>query len=389
MCIIIVKQKEEQKVSPEVLKTSSKINPHGLGVVWLDTFEVSYHKSKEYKVLDTPRPYIAHFRYATIGEVNKQNTHPFVCGNNKNELLMMNGSIYGMGNDKVCDTKVLARKLGTMNRHLWKKELSEYEHRFVSINIRTRTFQIYNKDMWTRKEGVWFSKDNVLQDNLIAVYGTLKKGYSNYHRFLSNSKYVGGGKTQDKYPLLIEGLPYMVNKKGVGHNVNVDVFKVSNSVFANIDRLEGHPQWYKRIQVPIVVKGKTLNCWIYFNDKHINKHSKLHKIYTQSYSWYGYGKHSTDWWSVDSKPKNKSVFGKVKSYSPKKYDWSQSSFNFDDDMGVDTFRETEVLREEDIVDDKPYCVDCYTELKFDEWENYYCNGCGSWFTKTEVLTDSI
>ena len=387
MCIIIVKQKEKQKVSQEVLKTSSKINPHGLGVVWLDTFEVSYHKSKEYGVLNTTRPYIAHFRYATIGKVNKSNTHPFVCGNNKNELLMMNGSIYGMGNDKVCDTKVLANKLGTMNRHLWKKELSEYEHRFVSINTRTRTFQIYNKDMWTRKDGVWYSKDNVLRDNLIAVYGTLKKGYSNYHNYLTNSKYVGGGKTQDKYPLLIEGLPYMVNKKGTGHNVSVDVFKVSNSVFANIDRLEGHPKWYKRIQVPIIVKGKTLSCWIYFNDKHIGKNSKFHKTYTQTYSPSMYGRHSSNWW--DSYSKRKSVVGKVKSYSPKKYDWSQCSFDFDNDMKVDTFREDEIVREEDVVSKNPYCVDCYNELQFDEWENYHCNSCGGWFTKSEVLVDSI
>ena len=68
MCIIIIKQKG--KVVPrEILKTSSRINPHGLGIVWLDTFETTYHKSKEFKVLDNDRPYIAHFRYATVGKV--------------------------------------------------------------------------------------------------------------------------------------------------------------------------------------------------------------------------------------------------------------------------------------------------------------------------------
>ena len=86
MCVIIVKQSKDKKVSRGVLKTSSKVNPHGLGVVWLDTFEVSYHKSKDYKVLDVDRPYIAHFRYATVGKVNRANTHPFVCGNNADEL---------------------------------------------------------------------------------------------------------------------------------------------------------------------------------------------------------------------------------------------------------------------------------------------------------------
>jgi gamma-glutamylaminecyclotransferase len=357
--------------------------------VWLDTFEVSYHKSKDYKILDTDRPYICHFRYATIGKVNRSNTHPFVCGNNKNELLMMNGSIYGMGNNKVCDTKVLSNKLGTINRHLWKKELSQYEHRFVSINTRTRTFQIYNKELWTRKDGVWFSKDNVLRDNLICVYGTLKKDYSNYHRHLKGSKYIGNGNTLDKYPLLIEGLPYMVNKKGTGHNVEVDVFKVSNTTLKNIDNLEGHPDWYKRIQIPILINGKTLNCWIYFNDRTITKSSTLHKTYTQSYSSFGYGYNSV--WGNYPKIRNKSIVGKVKSYTPKKFDWSQCSFNFDDDdMGIDTFREHEVLREEDeFLNTTPYCVNCYSDLEFDGFSNYHCNGCDSWFTQNEVLIDSI
>ena len=385
MCVIIVKQKKEQHVSKEVLKTSSKVNPHGLGVVWLDTFEVSYHKSKEYKVLDTTRPYIAHFRYATVGKINRANTHPFVCGNNADELLMMNGSIYSLGNFKTCDTKVLANQLVKKPRQSWKQELSKYDCRFTTINTRTRTFQIYNKELWTRKNGVWFSKDNVLLDNVVAVYGTLKKGYSNYNHYLRNSKYVGGGVTQDKYPLLIEGLPYMVNKKGVGHNVDVDVFKVSNTKLADLDKLEGHPRWYKREIIPIKLKsGKIVNCWVYFNDKHVGENTKFHKTYTQSYT-------TSNWWSGYSK--NKSTFGKIKTYKPKSFDWSQSTFNFDDDLTsdieVDTFREDEIIREEELYNKKPFCVNCYHDLEFDGFTNYHCNGCDSWFTETEILTDSI
>ena len=52
MCVIIIKQKG--KVVPSsVLKSSARINPHGLGIVWLDTLKVSYHESKEYNVLET------------------------------------------------------------------------------------------------------------------------------------------------------------------------------------------------------------------------------------------------------------------------------------------------------------------------------------------------
>jgi len=79
MCVIIIKQKDNV-MSKEIAKTSARINPHGLGIVWLDTFETTYHKSNEYNLLITERPFIAHFRYATVGKVGLSNTHPFRCG---------------------------------------------------------------------------------------------------------------------------------------------------------------------------------------------------------------------------------------------------------------------------------------------------------------------
>ena len=268
-------------MSEEIAKTSSRINPHGLGIIWLDTFEVTYHKSKDYKTLLTERPFIAHFRYATKGAVNLANTHPFICGNNKDEMLMHNGTIKGLGTDAMCDSKQLAIELGSINRADWKTELEQYDSRFCTVNLRTKSFQIYNRNLYTYRDGIWYSKANVLQDNLIAVYGTLKKGYSNYYAYLTNAKHIGRGKTEDKYPLVVDGLPYLINKKGVGHNVEVDVFKVSDMQLQKVDALEGHPQWYKRIQIPIKLKNRTLNCWIYFNPKEVNLGTEMHQSYTQ------------------------------------------------------------------------------------------------------------
>ena len=73
MCVIIIKQKQN-KIAMQTLENASLVNPHGLGVTWLDTFKTDYFKSSEYAVLDTERPFIAHFRYATIGKVCKENT---------------------------------------------------------------------------------------------------------------------------------------------------------------------------------------------------------------------------------------------------------------------------------------------------------------------------
>lgn len=353
-------------MSQEVARTSARINPHGLGVVWLDTFEVTYHKSAEFKVLDTERPFIAHFRYATIGAINKENTHPFRCGSNKQEWLMMNGTIKGLGNHKNSDSKVLADKLGSIERQNWKSELEKYDCRFVTINTRIRTYQIYNRESWVQRDGVWYSKDNVLEDNLVAVYGTLKKGYSNYNHYLTNSKHIGKGETKDKYPLVISGLPYLLEKKGQGHNVEVDVFKVSSTVLASLDRLEGHPRWYRRKQIEINVKGKMLWCWIYFNILEKGVGQVYHKSYVQvpqKAKWY-------EWEDVKESKRSYDIF------TQKDIDkWEMRDDC--DDCGFD------------IENEKPICVNCFNDLEHDGFVNYHCNSCDEWFTESDVITFRI
>jgi gamma-glutamylcyclotransferase (GGCT)/AIG2-like uncharacterized protein YtfP len=363
MCIIIVKQ-DGKAVPTEVIKTSSRMNPHGLGVVWLDTFEVTYHKSNEYKHLITDRPFIAHFRYATVGKVGKENTHPFVCGNSKHELLMMNGTIYSLGNENECDTKVLARELGDKPRKTWADELGKHPCRFVTVNKRNRTFQLYNKHLWYQKDGVWYSKDNVFEDNLVAVYGTLKRGNGNYNRFLSDSKFVGKGVTKDKYPLMISGLPYLIDKKGTGHNVEVEVFKVSREVMFDLDALEGHPTWYQRKQVDIVVgKGKkerVLKCWVYFNGNEVPSGTKLHKTY--SYTPYNY------------KPQSYTH----SQYSRAKMD-NQYGMTYQDELSY----EYEELHRRHA--EEAFCVNCYSTLQYDGFLDYYCRSCEEWFCTSEVV----
>lgn len=362
MCVIIIKQ-TGKTVPNEVAKTSARINPHGLGIIWLDTFEVTYHKSAEYKVLDTKRPFIAHFRYATVGAINKENTHPFRCGSNKQEWLMMNGTIRALGNHKKSDSKVLAENLGEIPRHKWKKELEQYECRFVTINTHSRTYQVYNKELWVQRDGVWYSKDNVLEDNLVAVYGTLKKGYSNYNHYLTSSKYVGKGETKEKYPLVISGLPYLIEDKGKGHNVEVDVFKVSSGVLGHLDRLEGHPNWYRRKQIDIEMKGKVLKCWIYFNIRETGAGKEWHKTYTQT-------PNKVKWYEDEDEKESEASLNR---YSDRQLSLLDI---FEDDCEDCGF---------DIVNEKPICVDCFHDLEHDGFANYHCCGCDGWFNEDEVL----
>lgn len=364
MCIIIIKQKGKD-VPREVLKTSSKINPHGLGIVWLDTFEVTYHKSKEFGVLDNDRPYIAHFRYATIGKVCKANTHPFVCGRNTDELLMMNGTIKGYGSPTMTDTEDLAIKLGSTPRHGWKQSLSKFDARFVSINKRTRSFQIYNKNLFTIRDGVWYSKNNVLQDNLMAVYGTLRKGGSNYYRHLKNEKHLGTGKTTDKYPMVSNGIPYLLEKRGEGDNVVVDVFKVSDMAMDKIDVLEGHPEWYRRKKVDITLKGKVYPCWIYFNEGAETMWNKQN--------------HIADYQAI----RTISSYGLGRTYDT----FEDLETTWVDDVPTCTQLEFADLEVEEFnkENESPVCIDCCHDLEYDGFSHYHCNGCDGWFSYNEVM----
>ena len=282
MCVIIIKQKKKQ-IDLDILMRSAEKNPHGLGIVWLDTYHISFHKSEDYKLLLTSRPFIAHFRLATIGGVSLDNRHPFKCGNT-DEWLMQNGTIYGLGNKKVCDTKVLAGQLSKIPRHHWKNELSKHNCRFVSINTEAKTFERYNKADWYRHDGVWYSKDNVLLTNYVAVYGTLKYGHGNYYSYLSQSKYIDSAETIDRYPLIIEGLPYMVEQQGLGYHVDVDVFAVSDAQLKRLDSLEGHPNWYQRKEIEVrTLGGDVMVAWVYFNPTVNTKGKKFHKTYEQSF----------------------------------------------------------------------------------------------------------
>jgi gamma-glutamylaminecyclotransferase len=332
MCVIIIKQKG-QRLPKEVAKTSARLNPHGLGVMWTDTFEVTYHKSSEHKVLLSERPYIAHFRYATVGAINRENTHPFQCGKNTNEWLMMNGTIYGLGNKEKSDSRVLAELLGDIPRHTWKKELAKHPCRFVTINTRNKTYQIYNKDLWTESEGIWYSKANVLEHHMVAVYGTLKRGYGNHRAYLEDSRYIGKGKTYDKYPLVVEGLPYLMEKKGKGHNVEVEVYMVDDSTLMRLDQLEGHPNWYRRKQIPIKLSGgRVVQAWIYFN---LNAKGEVyHKSYEKAIPFIN---------------------------------------QYDD---ADEFT---------IADEGPVCVNCFHDLEHDHFNNYYCKSCNEWFSEKEII----
>ena len=280
MCIIIIKDNKKQ-IKTETLIASSVKNPDGLGVLWLDKWNVTYHDSTDYMILKTKRPYIAHFRYATIGEVSKANCHPFDI--NKDNILFQNGTVYGLGNKKKTDTQHLAEILSDVPTNRWREVLEMNDSRFVTANLKTKKYTLYNKSDWTKVNDIWYSKTNVLDKVLIGVYGTLKRYGSNYDYHLADSIYVGKANTVEKYPMLIQGIPYVLDKPGVGHHIDIELFLVDRKTcLPSIDRLEGHPTWYERRQAEVILEDMStiLTPYIYFNDT-VKDEGEHHKTFTQ------------------------------------------------------------------------------------------------------------
>lgn len=105
---------------------------------------------------------------------------------------------------------------------------------------------------------------NTQNNILVAAYGTLREGYGN-NRLIPEGCHIGLGKTVEKYTMTSSGIPF-VSKKPTTQIV-VDVYSIDEDTLKRLDRLEGHPDWYKREIIPILMNtSKVVNAWLYFNE---------------------------------------------------------------------------------------------------------------------------
>jgi gamma-glutamylcyclotransferase (GGCT)/AIG2-like uncharacterized protein YtfP len=101
--------------------------------------------------------------------------------------------------------------------------------------------------------------------HMVYVYGTLRKGQSNHH-FLDRSKFLGNAKTKLRYALYVSELPFLSRIGAVSH-ITGEVYTVDDATLKRLDRLEGHPDAYKREQAEVVLEDRTeFTAWIYFCD---------------------------------------------------------------------------------------------------------------------------
>ena len=107
------------------------------------------------------------------------------------------------------------------------------------------------------------------ENHLVFVYGTLKQGFSN-HYYLSGSKFLGTGRTKEKYAMYVSGIPFVIMSEPISP-IQGELYQVDDITLAKLDSLEGHPGWYRREKVDVCLyddcsQDNVRQAWIYFCD---------------------------------------------------------------------------------------------------------------------------
>lgn len=97
----------------------------------------------------------------------------------------------------------------------------------------------------------------------VFVYGTLKRGFGNGERLLSNARFIGVDSLQNFLMYSLGGaFPAIVPTDDPARIVHGEVFEVTPDEFQSLDRLEGYPSFYDRMRT-VTRKGE--NVWVYYH----------------------------------------------------------------------------------------------------------------------------
>ncbi len=94
--------------------------------------------------------------------------------------------------------------------------------------------------------------------NRVFVFGTLKEGFPNFEKN-KGIRFRGEFETKERYPLYLVGerhSPWLVLDKGNGHNIQGQVFTVTDDALAEMDKLEriSEPDGYRRFDITVLAK---------------------------------------------------------------------------------------------------------------------------------------
>ncbi len=94
---------------------------------------------------------------------------------------------------------------------------------------------------------------------VVFVYGTLLAGETNHH-YLARARLVGEARTPAIFELYDLG-PYPGLVERGEHAVVGELYEVDEATLAALDRLEDHPQFYRRVNV-VLDNGTTAETYV-------------------------------------------------------------------------------------------------------------------------------
>ena len=273
MCWILIK-KSDNELPIDYIKQAQKKNKHGYGVSWYDGTATQTYKTLNFtEYLDflhtvEDKELIIHLRNTTAGSNDLANSHPFKVHDN---LLFHNGTFFTLKDhtSDQSDTSILAQILNnceyTNILPLLQVVAGDTLNRLVFLN-KDGSIDIINKHLGIEEDGNWYSNDYHIPERLhkVFVYGTLKMGLSN-QRLLLTSDYLGDATTVDKWAMIGADMafPYVLEKEIQGHNITGEVYEVTDTTLANLDRLEGSPTHYHKVTVKVTMHDEVIECGMY------------------------------------------------------------------------------------------------------------------------------
>lgn len=117
---------------------------------------------------------------------------------------------------------------------------------------------------------------------LVLVYGSLREGMHN-HPLLQDSRMIGKYRLELPFEMYsLGGFPALTNTEELNPIIG-EVYEVDQPTFLRLDRLEGYPRFYDRIQVDTPAG----QAWVYF----IHERDFTDRVDSGDWKEYYYGKH--------------------------------------------------------------------------------------------------
>ena len=133
--------------------------------------------------------------------------------------------------------------------------------------MRRRIGNLYPQPTAEELEQIAQANADFLNNPIVFVYGTLRKGFGN-HSLLQDAEFISIGKTKHRYCMTASGCPF-VSEHTKMTRILGELYRIKTvEDWHHLDRLESHPTWYVRKQVEIEVEGgKYVKAWLYFNEE--------------------------------------------------------------------------------------------------------------------------